>query len=103
MLIQRSSQTPFVGGLIEHECSRCHREVELPFGAICGQCVNDIERRSRQLGRRLALVSTLILGLYVSFKLPVAGPGRNGAILSVGAWYVLTYMMGKRFGRAFFQ
>jgi len=34
----------YAGGLIEHECPRCHRAVELPFGALCRQCVAELDR-----------------------------------------------------------
>ena len=41
---------PFAVGLVEHECPRCHRAVELPLGELCGTCRGEIERRAVKLG-----------------------------------------------------
>ncbi len=50
MLRRWSSQTPLVAGLVEHECPRCHRPVELPLGQLCKTCLTTIDKRARIVG-----------------------------------------------------
>lgn len=96
MLPQWSSQTPYVGGLKVHECPRCHREVELPFGAVCRDCVREINRIATRWARRAALSSTLLVGAYTWLNLPADQTARTVLAASVVMWYALTHMLVKR-------
>jgi len=75
---------PLSGALIEHECPRCKREVELPLGDICGPCWGDIERRA---GSKVTDVLAAVPGVRL---VPTGDPfGRliiqmRGSLLSRG-------------------
>ena len=96
MLRRWNSPTPFAGGLVEHQCPRCHRAVELPLGALCGSCLSQIERRAARWGSRVALVTTALLGLYVYFRMPPEPLARRVGILAVGIWFGLSNMVVRR-------
>ena len=90
MLQPGSSQTPLNAGLIEHECPRCHRAVELPLGRLCETCRTTIERRARRAARVVALVSTAAVGLYIFVPVPLDNRVRLVGIMGVAMWYVLS-------------
>ena len=96
MLRRWNSQTPSPGALVEHECPRCHRPVELPLGALCGSCLQEIERRSSRIGRLVAAVSTLLVALYVLLRMPRDPAARYVGAVGIAVWYMLTYMVVKR-------
>ncbi len=96
MLRRWNSQTPLYGVLVEHECPRCAREVELPLGALCPACVKDVERRARKIGHVVAAVTTVMLGVYVLLRVPEDPTARLVAALGVAAWYVLTGIVVRR-------
>jgi hypothetical protein len=99
MLRPRLSQTPLVAGLLEHECPRCHRAVELPFGAVCPSCRTEIERRARRLAHIVALATTAALAAYVLLRLPADPQGRLMSALAVGLWYLLVKLVVQRSAR----
>jgi hypothetical protein len=99
MLRQPNLGTPSLGGLVEHECPRCHRPVELPFGEICGTCQGEITRRANRVARLVAMVSTAAVGIYVMLRVPPDPTARAVSGASVAAWYLLTYMIAKRVAR----
>jgi len=103
MLRPGNSRTPSFGGLVEHECPRCGREVELPFGALCPFCVREVEGRARRLARRVALVTTAMLGAYILWRMPPDPTARLVAAAAVVAWYVLTRVIVSRTAREFFR
>lgn len=96
---RRSSPTPFVGGLIEHECPRCHRPVQLPLGALCGECRQEIERRARRIARWVSAVSTVLLAIYVVVRWPPDPRGQLVAVLGIVVWYLLTNLVVRRAAR----
>ncbi len=96
MLQRWNSRTPLVGSLIEHECPRCHQEVELPLGALCESCRYEIDRRARKAARPVALVSTLAVGLYVFIRVPADGRARLVGAAAVVIWYILTNLVVRR-------
>ena len=96
MLRRWNSPTPFVGVLVEHQCPRCHRAVELPLGALCGSCLSQIERRAARWGNRVALVTTVLLGLYLYVRLPPDPAAGQVGILSVAVWFVLSNIVVRR-------
>ena len=99
MLRQSSLGTPSFGGLVEHECPRCHRPVELPLGEICAACEGEIARRANRLARTVAMVSTAAVGVYVMWRVPPDPTARAVSGASVAVWYLLTYMIAKRIAR----
>jgi len=99
MLRPWDSQTPFAGVLREHECPRCHRAVELPLGAICQECRQEIERRSSRLAMIVAASSTLVMMVYVWWRRPQDPTARLVSWMSVGIWYLLTRLVVKRAAR----
>ena len=91
-----SSQRPLSGILIEHECPRCGREVELPFGEICSHCTGEIELRARKIGRIVALSTTLLLAVYIFLRMPADPTARMVGGMSILAWYILTGLVTRR-------
>ena len=99
MLRRWSSPTPFVGGLTEHECPRCHRPVQLPMGALCRDCRAEIEARAARLARWVSGGSTALLVLYVLARLPSDSRGRLVVAVGVAVWYLLSNLVVRRAAR----
>ncbi len=96
MLRRRSSPTPLVAGLIEHECPRCQRAVELPFGQLCGACRAEIKSRAKKTARIVAALSTLAVALYIFIPIPAGERARTIGLVGTVIWYVLSYMVVRR-------
>ncbi len=96
MLRRLSSQTPLVAGLVEHECPRCHRPVELPLGQLCKTCLTTIDKRARRTARLVAALSSLAMGLYVFIPVPPDERVRIVGMVGVLIWYVLSNMVVRR-------
>jgi hypothetical protein len=99
MLRRFSSPTLFAGGLVEHQCPRCGREVRLPLGALCGECRAEIERKARRLGRWASGISTILLGLYVLARMPPDPYARVVSAVGVVIWYLLSNLVVRRAAR----
>lgn len=99
MLQRRLSQTPLVAGLVEHECPRCHRAAELPFGTLCPACRGGIERRASRLGAWSAGLTTLGLAVYAVARMPDDPRARLMTGLAVAVWYVLVRQVVQRAAR----
>jgi hypothetical protein len=95
--------SPFFGLLVEHECPRCHQPVELPLGEICGACRQSIERRAGRIGRLVAMVSTVAVAIYVVLRMPRDPTARVVGGVSIGLWYILTYLLVKRVLREYLK
>ncbi len=91
------------GGLVEHECPRCHRPVELPLGEFCAACRQTIARRATRYARLIAMVSTAALGVYVLLRVPPDPTARTVSGVAVAAWYLLTYLIARRVLREFLR
>jgi hypothetical protein len=96
MLRRWDSPTPFVGGLVEHECPRCHRAVELPFGMLCRACRDEIERKAARWANIIALASTVALAIYVTLRVPPEPIARRVGVVAVVVWFVLANMVVRR-------
>ncbi len=96
MLRRGNLQTPLVAGLVEHECPRCHRAVELPLGALCGRCHREIERRARRVARLVGGLSTVAVALYVFIPPPPDERARTVGLIGVVIWYILTNVVVRR-------
>ncbi len=99
MLRPRLSQTPLVAGLVEHECPRCRRAVELPFGALCPSCRSQIQRRAGRLAHLVAGVTTAALAIYAMIRMPADPKARLMTGLAVAVWYVLVRLTVQRAAR----
>lgn len=99
MLRQWNSRTPSFGVFVEHECPRCHREVELPLGEICGACRKTIDRRAARVGRWVAAMSAVAMAIYVWLRSPPDQTGRMVGIVGIVASYILTYLVATRVTR----
>jgi len=91
-----SSQTPLVTGLVEHECPRCHREVELPFGQLCDECRAEIKSRAKKTARIVAPLSALAVALYILVPIPADERARTVGLVGTVIWYILSYMVVRR-------
>ena len=96
MLRLWNSPKPLLSGLVEHECPRCHRPVELPLGALCGNCHASIDRRARKAARLVSGLSSLAVGSYLLFTVPPTQQSRLVAAAGILMWYVLTHIMVRR-------
>ncbi len=88
----------FPAGLIEHQCPRCHREVEeLAFGAICGVCHQEIERRAAKWGNQVSLVTTILFAAYLYFFRRAPNPtARIISVMAVAIWFMVTNIVVRR-------
>ncbi len=96
MLRRWNSQTPLGGVLVEHECPRCHREVELPLGQLCDTCAGAIERRARKVARIVAAISTVAFAVYVFVPFPADQRARLVGTAGIVVWYVLSNLVVRR-------
>jgi len=96
MLRPPNSRKPFFGVLVEEECPRCHRQIELPLGDLCRQCRQDIARRAGRIARIVAAVTTVGLGFYVALAMPRDSTSRMVGAMSVIAWYILVNLVVRR-------
>jgi hypothetical protein len=93
---------PSFGGLRERECPRCHREVDLPLGQICGQCQREANRKAARIARWVSLGTTIMFGAYVLVRVP---QDQTVRIVSGGAivmWFVVSRIMTLRIAREWF-
>jgi hypothetical protein len=87
----------YAGGLIEHECPRCHRAVELPFGALCRSCVAELDRRAAWWGNRVAMAATLLLAAWIYFlRRPVDPTARMVSAMGIVICFTLTNLIVRR-------
>jgi len=98
-----SSPAPWPGGS-SHPCARANSAVEgIAVGGRCSACVQAVTRKASYIGRLVAVVTTLLLAVYLVRTLrsvPAAWQGTARAVGGVAAvtWYLLTYRIVKRIG-----
>ncbi len=90
---------PSFGVLVEHECPRCHREVTLPFGALCDRCRAELDRRARRIARWVALGTTVLVALYVLWRVPPEPTPRLVSAIAIAVWYMLSRRVAFRVAR----
>jgi hypothetical protein len=79
-----------LGGLPEVPCARCGRRVVgLAWGDICPQCRAERSRRASRLANRISLAATLLMGLYVAFRMPHDSMARVYGAIAVLATYII--------------
>ncbi len=103
MLRRWDLQTPLAGVLREHQCPRCRREVDLPLGQLCHDCLATVHRRATRIARRAALWSTALLGLYIYLQVPRNQAATMIAAAAAVAWYGLSYLVAKRIAKEFLK
>lgn len=96
MLRQWSSLTPLSGDLTDDECRRCGRKEEVPLGEICTTCRQEIDRKARRYARLAASITTLILAVYLYFRLPNIPNSRIVGVTAVIAWYIIVSRIVQR-------
>ena len=97
MLRRWNSPTLSAGALLEHECPRCHRAVELPFGELCRACKDEIERRARKWGNRVSLVTTILLALWIYFFRQSPDPNaRLVSAMAIVIWFTISNVVVRR-------
>jgi hypothetical protein len=80
-------------GWAEVPCARCGTRVPgLDWGALCPACRLERLKRARRLSTRISLPATLLLGLYVIFRMPPTPLARIYGALAV----VITYVVLRR-------
>ena len=94
--VAMTNLSPLLGTALEHECPRCHNEVELPLGELCQDCTAAIGMRARKISRYVALGTTVPFAIYVYFRLPEDPTLRLLGISTVVAWYIITGLVTKR-------
>ncbi|MFQ6047194.1 MAG: hypothetical protein ACE5PT_12710 [Gemmatimonadales bacterium] len=79
--------------------------MDLPLGALCRQCLGEIERRAGAIARWTAAVTTVLVALYVWLRMPegAADVQRLVAVLGVVIWYALTFLVVKRVCREYLK
>jgi hypothetical protein len=90
---------PSSGVLVEHECPRCHREVTLPFGELCDACRTELATRARRIARWVALGSTVLVALYVLWRVPAQPTLRLMGAVAIVVWYLLSRRVAYRVAR----
>jgi hypothetical protein len=85
------------GGLPEVPCASCGRRVlGLPWGDICPQCRSARSRRASRIANRISLAATLLMGLYVAFRMPPDPMARIYGAVAVLATYIIVRRIASR-------
>ena len=101
MLQRWNSQADSLPGLVEHECPRCHQEVDLPLGVLCTQCLREIEARARRVAYRVSIGSTVVVGLYVYARMPDVELAKIVGTVGVAVWLILSNTTMQRIMREY--
>lgn len=96
MLLRPSSPGPSPGGF-SHLCAKCEQMTPgIPVGGLCPACERRVRRRAAQIGRWVAIGTTVPLALYVTVRLPGDPTSRYVGAAAVLIWYVLTSLIARR-------
>ena len=87
---------PFAGGLVEHECPRCHRAVELPLGELCRACRDEIDRTAARWGTVASLVTALLLAACVTLRMPPDPTARHVGVMGIVVSFALVNVIVRR-------
>lgn len=80
-------------GFAEVPCASCGEfVVGLAFGEFCESCRRTRMRRANRIGRRISLVVTALLALYIAVQLPPTPTAR----LWAGIGVVMIYLILRR-------
>jgi len=85
------------GGLPEVPCVRCERRViGLGWGELCPQCHAERSRRASKVANRISLAATLLMGMYVAFRMPHDSMARVYGAIAVLATYIIVRRIASR-------
>ena len=77
-------------GWPEVPCARCEARVAgLAWGALCPDCAADRARRASRLASRISLPATVLVGLYVLWRVPPIPLARIYGIIAVLVTYIV--------------
>ena len=86
-----------LGGLPEVPCARCGERVAgLPWGELCPACLAQRQRRASRLANRISLAATVLMGLYVAFRMPPDPMARLYGAIAVLATYIIVRRVATR-------
>ena len=86
-----------LGGLPEVPCARCGERVAgLPWGELCPACHGRRQRRASRLATRISLAATVLMGLYVAFRMPPDPMARLYGAIAVLATYIIVRRIAAR-------
>ena len=86
-----------LGAPAEVPCARCGERVAgLPWGDFCAACRAERARRAGRIAGRIALVATVLMGLYVTFTLPPDPMARLYGAIAVIATYIIVRRVAGR-------
>jgi hypothetical protein len=86
-----------LGGLPEVPCARCGERVAgLPWGELCPACHARRHRRASRLATRISLAATVLMGLYVAFRMPPDPMARLYGAIAVLATYIIVRRIAAR-------
>jgi len=86
-----------LGGLPEVPCARCGERIAgLPWGELCPTCRAQRQRRASRLSNRISLAATVLMGLYVAFRMPSDPTARLYGAIAVLATYIIVRRIASR-------
>ncbi len=66
------------------------------MGELCDVCRSDINRRAARLANWISLGSTVLIALYVLWRMPPHPTARLVGGMSIGIWFVLSNLVVRR-------
>ena len=88
---------PLRSGLPEVPCAKCQRRIRgLWWGELCPDCLAERKRRASRLAHRISLAATLLMGLYVAFRMPPDPMARLYGAIAVLATYIIVRRIAAR-------
>jgi hypothetical protein len=68
----------------------------LAVGGICSDCWRIAVRRARNIGRWVAMGTSLPLAVYLTVSLPAERTARLMGVVAILIWYILTSIITRR-------
>jgi hypothetical protein len=68
----------------------------LAVGGICADCWRRLVRRAANIGRWVAMGTSLPLAVYLTVSLPAERTARLMGVVVVLIWYILTSLIARR-------
>ena len=88
---------PLLSGLPEVPCAKCQRRIRgLGWGELCPDCLAERKRRASRLAHRISLAATVLMAVYVAFRLPGDSSSRLYGAVAVLATYFIVRRVASR-------
>ena len=88
---------PLLSGLPEVPCAKCQRRIRgLGWGELCPDCLAERKRRASRLAHRISLAATVLMAVYVAFRLPGDPSSRLYGAVAVLATYIIVRRVASR-------